>query len=341
MTIWKYLKDQNLLLLGWLLFVAMTAFVMWLLPGEQVDWGTIGYLALLEGVVLVVFLAVHYSFKKSWWKKLDVAEAESVMQNYLTGARTEEEQLQQNYINQVIREHQESMQQFVENQEEQKDYIDSWVHEIKVPLAASKLLLQSIEFDIPDEKFMQLENEWNKIDGYVEQVLYFARMDSFTKDYLIQETSLKGIIQPLLRNQANYFIQKNLHYTVVGEDQTVLTDGKWIGFIFNQLLSNAIKYTPENGSITITLSRDQKGVRLLLTDTGIGIPQEDLRRIFDKGFTGQNGRYSEMHSTGLGLYLAQNLSQQLGVELTAESEVGKGTTMSLYFPALSYYQEMR
>ena len=121
----------------------------------------------------------------------------------------------------------------------------------------------------------------------------------------------------------------------------MLTDAKWIGFIFQQLLSNAIKYTPENGEIFILLDKSDKGVTLTVKDSGIGIPKEDLRRIFDKGFTGQNGRFSEMHATGLGLYLAQNLANQLGVELTAESTVGVGTAMTLFFPYVSYYQEQR
>lgn len=341
MHIKNYLKDRWLLFVGWVVFVLLTAFVLWLAPNLQVDWGTLLYLALLEALVLTSFLVGDYLYKKRWWKKLQSADGESTMQNYLTGARTEEEKVQQRYINQLIREHQEAMQQVVVNQQEQKDYIDSWVHEIKVPLAASQLLLRSIEFDIPDDKYMQLENELAKIDEYVEQVLYYARLDSFSKDYLIQESSLKEIIQPIIRSQANYFIQKNIHFSVEGEDQTVLTDAKWIGFIFRQLLTNALKYTPTNGKVLILLKKEQQGITLQMKDNGIGIPEEDLRRIFDKGFTGSNGRYSETHSTGLGLYLAKNLAEQLGVELTATSTVGQGTTMNLFFPVLSFFQEQK
>ena len=115
----------------------------------------------------------------------------------------------------------------------------------------------------------------------------------------------------MIRSQANYFIQKNIRYEIVGEDHTVLTDAKWIAFIFNQLLSNAIKYTPDHGNI------------------------------IDKGFTGRNGRLSKTHSTGLGLYLAKNLAEKLGIHLTAESTEGKGTTMTLFFPILNFYNEKR
>lgn len=341
MSIWKYLKDQWWVFIGWFLFVVLTMFVIWLSPGVHLSVGTFWYLILIQSVMLGIILAVHYLSKRRWWQELSFHEGDSVLQKYLSTARSEEERLEQEFINQVIREHQENMQQVVTNQDEQKDYIDSWVHEIKVPLAASQLLLRSIEFDIEDNKYMALENELHRIDEYVDQVLYVARLDSFTKDYLIQETSLKQIIQPVLRSQANYFIQKNIRFTVEGDDQQVLTDSKWIGFIFRQLLSNAIKYTPENGTITIVLHKKREGVQLEMADSGIGIPEEDMRRIFDKGFTGQNGRNAQTHSTGLGLYLAKNLAKQLGVTLTAESVVGTGTKMMLFFPMLSYYEEER
>lgn len=339
MRIRDYIKDQLPIIFGWLLFVGLTGFILWLTPGFAATMENLLYVAGIQLVILLAFLAYYYYYKNRWWKKLQISEAESTMQNYMSGARTKTEQLQQDYINQVIREHQTQIQEIVAAQEEQKDYIDSWVHEIKVPLAASQLLLRSIEFDIPDEKFIQLENELNKMDGYVEQVMYVARLDNFSKDYLIENTPLKAVILPVIRSNANYFIQKQLRYQVVGEDQTVLTDGKWISFILQQIISNAIKYTPEKGEITISLTGSDEGVLLSVADTGIGIPSEDLRRIFDKGFTGRNGRFSEMHSTGLGLYLAYNLAQQLGVRLTVASQVGKGTTVGLFFPYLSYYQE--
>ena len=228
------------------------------------------------------------------------------------------------------------LEQLLASQKDQKDYMDSWIHEIKVPLAAVDLILNSIEFDIPDDKFILLQNEIQQIDEYVEQILYYSRSDEFVNDYLIQEYSLKKIIQPIIRSQANYFIQKNLQLILAEQDAKVLTDAKWIEFIFRQLLSNAIKYTPDHGQINIEIEARNGGIALILQDSGIGIPSEDLRRIFDKGFTGENGRKAQQHSTGLGLYLAKTLASKLGVELSAESTVNKGTTMTLFFPRLDY-----
>ncbi|WP_348920792.1 two-component system sensor histidine kinase SapS [Enterococcus rotai] len=341
MTIGKYLKDHWLLLIGWLFFIGVTCFILWLSPDMVVNPSIIGYLVLLQGLFLLLFLTIDYSLKKSWWRSLDISEHPPSLQHYLGEASKAEEKLAQDYINGLLVEHQQVMQQAINNQQDQKDYIDSWVHEIKVPLAAVNLVLQSIEDDIPEKKYYLVENELSKIDEYVEQVLYYARLDSFSRDYLIQEYSLKEIVQSVIRTQGNYFIQKSLQFSIEGDDQMVLTDAKWVAFIFKQLVSNAIKYTPAGGKITVIISRTKEGAWLSLKDTGIGIPKEDQHRIFDKGFTGENGRTSEQHSTGLGLYLAKSLADKLGHQLTMESVEGEGTTVKLLFPFLSYFNERR
>lgn len=341
MTIRKYLLDHWLSFIGWFFFIAVTCFILWLSPNTTVNLSMIGYLVLLQGLFLLLFLTIDFTLKRRWWHSLDISTQPPSLEHYLSDASMAEEKMVQEYINGLLIEHQLAMQQAITNQQDQKDYIDSWVHEIKVPLAALNLLLQSIEDDIPEQKYYLVENELNKIDEYVEQVLYYARLDSFSKDYLIQEYSLKEIVQSVIRTQGNYFIQKNLSFSIAGDDQLVLTDAKWVSFIFKQLVSNAIKYTAPEGSISVTIARTKEGAWLELEDSGMGIPQEDLRRIFDKGFTGENGRKSEQHSTGLGLYLAKNLADKLGHQLIVESVQGEGTTMRILFPFLSYYNEQR
>lgn len=341
MTFWQFLKDRKDLLICGGLFMLVTVFMLWLLPEGGVRLSDALYLVLIQFSLLVMILVFFYLRRKNWWGKFTDKKQDSPLQHYLTGAKSNEEHLIQDYINQQVQEHQQLMQDVVASQKDQKEFIDSWIHEIKVPLAAVDLIMHSIEFDIDDEKYTLMQNELGKIDSYVEQVLYYARLDSFSRDYLIQEYSLKEITQPVISNQANYFIQKRLRLETIGEDQKVLTDSKWVGFIFQQILSNAIKYTPENGTIKITYEQRNKGVELAIADSGIGIPKEDLGRIFDKGFTGANGRLAEQHSTGLGLFLAKNLAEKLGIELSIESEQGKGTTVRLFFPTLTYYDEKR
>ncbi|MGM0214745.1 two-component system sensor histidine kinase SapS [Enterococcus sp. AZ109] len=339
MTFLRFLKDKLIILLGWGVLSALMVFMVWLTPDLHGFMDNLSYLLLLQLFLLFLFFAFDYYRKKDWYQQL--SQPDAGLQQFLDEADTEEEKLVQEYINQQVRQHHQLMQQAISNQKDQKDYVDSWIHEIKVPLAAVGLILQSVEYDIDDNKYTLLQNEVQKIDEHVEQVLYYSRLDEFINDYLIQEYSIKKIIQPVIRSQANYFIQKNLQLVMSEEDAAVLTDGKWIAFIFRQLLSNAIKYTPENGKIEVLITQKNDGAYLQLKDTGIGIPSEDLGRIFDKGFTGENGRSAQQHSTGLGLYLAKKLAEKLGVELTAESQWGEGTTMTLFFPRLNYYQESR
>ncbi|MBP1046861.1 sensor histidine kinase [Enterococcus sp. BWM-S5] len=341
MAFWKYIKDQWLLVIGWLFFMGLTSLILWLSPTLHLSFSSISYLMLLGLLVLTAVLLIDFQLKKRWWRALYTPDHPPMLDQYLKNAGRADEQLVQEYVNGLLIEHNKVMEQVIDNQQAYKDYIDSWVHEIKVPLAALHLLLDSMEDDIEDEAYYQTENELIKIDEYVEQVLYYSRLDSFSRDYLIREYSLKKLVQSVVKTQANYFIQKNIHFSLVGEDQLVLTDGKWLEFIFKQLLSNALKYTPNGGEIEVDISKDKTGVMLSLKDSGIGIPEADRHRIFDKGFTGENGRLNEQHSTGLGLYLAKSLSDKLGHQLTVASDEGKGTTLQLFFPVISYYHETR
>lgn len=340
MTFTKYLKDRLLILAGWGVLSLLLIFMVWLTPDLRGFWDNLSYLLVLQLFLVFLFFTIDFYRRKKWFKSFD-KEENSHLQHFVESASSNEEQLIQEYVNQQVREHHLMVEQLLASQKDQKDYMDSWIHEIKVPLAAVDLILNSIEFDIPDDKFVLLQNEIQQIDEYVEQILYYSRSDEFVNDYLIQEYSLKKIIQPIIRSQANYFIQKNLQLSLTEEDAKVLTDAKWIEFIFRQLLSNAIKYTPDHGQINIKIEVRKGGVALILQDNGIGIPPEDVGRIFDKGFTGENGRKAQQHSTGLGLYLAKTLASELGVDLTAESTMNEGTTMTLFFPRLDYYHEER
>ncbi|GCF93231.1 two-component sensor histidine kinase [Enterococcus florum] len=340
MTIKNFLKDKLFLFFGWLVLSGLMVFMIWLTPDLSHFMDNVAYLLLLQFFFLLLFIGLDYYRKREWYQQLQLQE-ENHLQQYLDQADSEEEKLVQMYINQQVQDHHQMMQQVISNQKDQKDYVDSWIHEIKVPLAAVDLILHSIEYDIEDEKFILLQNELQKIDEYVEQVLYYSRLDEFVNDYMIQEVSLKKIVQPVIKSQANYFIQKNLKMSLSEEDAQVLTDEKWVAFIFRQLLSNAIKYTPDGKEIHVGIEKQSKGISLSVTDEGVGIPAEDMGRIFDKGFTGENGRLTEQHATGLGLYLAKKLAEKLGVDIAASSEPGQGTTMTLFFPQLSYYQENR
>ena len=204
-------------------------------------------------------------------------------------------------------------------QQEMMDYYTLWAHQIKTPLAAMQLLLTE---DPPDRS--ALSAELLKTEEYVEMVLSYLRLGCDTTDFVLRRCSLDGIIRAALRKYARLFILKKITLQFHETGRTVLTDEKWLGFVVGQLLSNALKYTPEGGTIRIY----GDGETLAVADTGIGIREEDLPRVFEKGFTGYNGR-AEKKSTGIGLYLCRRILTKLGHELTITSRPGQGTIARL------------
>lgn len=202
------------------------------------------------------------------------------------------------------------------------EYYTIWAHQIKTPIAAMRLLLQSGD----GLQNRELSEELQRIEQYVEMVLCYLRLDADTTDYVIKEYDLDGIVRQAVRNYAAQFIRKKikLHYSPVS--CKVLTDEKWMLFVLEQVLSNALKYT-KTGEISILLEGPET---LCIRDTGIGIAPEDLPRIFEKGYTGYNGR-SDKKASGIGLYLCRRICRNLGHKISAESAVGQGTAVRIDF----------
>ena len=204
---------------------------------------------------------------------------------------------------------------------EMVDYYTAWVHQIKTPIAAMRLTLQPD--DPPNAR--RLMSQLLRIEQYVDMVLMYLRLDEGTSDYVIRACDLDGIIRQSLRKFAGEFIDRKLtlHYEPL--HLSVVTDEKWLGFVVEQVLSNALKYTPEGGRITIDA---EAPATLCIRDTGIGITAEDLPRIFDRGYTGRNGR-TYRQASGIGLYLCRRICRDLGHTITASSAAGEGTVLRL------------
>ena len=198
------------------------------------------------------------------------------------------------------------------------DYYSMWAHQIKTPIAAMNLLLQTEKEEHP-VLVSELEMELFKIQQYVEMVLTYLRMEDMSADLSFAVCDLDTVIRQVVRKYSKMFILKKITLVYEPIQETVLTDEKWLSFVLEQLLSNALKYT-ENGSVHIY----KKGQILVVEDTGIGIREEDLPRIFERGFTGYNGR-NDKKSTGIGLYLCKSVMDKLQHGLWLESEAGKGT----------------
>lgn len=199
------------------------------------------------------------------------------------------------------------------------DYYTMWVHQIKTPIASMHLILQKED----SEDSRRLRAELFRVEQYVQMVLCFLRLDSDFTDYVIKEYRVDDIIRPAVRRLAPQFIMKKLALEYEQTDVAVLTDEKWLSFVVEQILSNAVKYT-SSGSISIKCDGD----RLVISDTGIGIAAEDLPRIFDKGYTGFNGR-ADRKASGIGLYLCRRICDNLGHSIKVESAAGQGTTITI------------
>lgn len=218
---------------------------------------------------------------------------------------------------------------------EYKEYIEQWIHEIKTPITAMKLLCENHRMDWTKELLLELE----KTNRFTEQALYYARSEHTEKDYSVREMSLSQVVHQAIADNKYLLLQNGIHLEVEEMQDTVYSDEKWVRFILNQLIANAVKYRSEQPILHFSASRQQDQVVLVVEDNGIGIPSADLPRIFEKGFTGQNGR-TVQQSTGIGLYLCKRLCEKLGIGIIADSS-DHGTAISLSFHINCLIQEVQ
>lgn len=202
------------------------------------------------------------------------------------------------------------------------DYYTLWAHQIKTPIAASSLLIGEIE----DKKVKnQLEQELFKIESYVNIVLQYLRLESFHEDLVLKKENVEDLVKEIVKKYAIFFIQKGLSLNLHDLDRTIITDRKWFVVILEQVLSNSLKYTSQGG-IEIYFQEDT----LYIKDSGLGIQDSDLLRVFERGFSGYNGRLTQQ-SSGLGLYLSKKIADELGHQISIASQVGHGTTVMISF----------
>ena len=221
-----------------------------------------------------------------------------------------------------------------QNSQEYQEYLDSWVHEIKTPIAAARLIVENHK----NPTTLRIDDELRRIDSFVEQVLYYARSTAVEKDFKVEKTTLQALVNSALKTYSKPLIQVGGRPVFNGLDVPVCADTKSCAFIIGQIISNSIKYRTENLQVSFSAYAKQNAVRLVISDNGIGISPADLPRVFDKGFTGDNGRrYSK--STGIGLYLCKKLCGKMNIGITIQSELGQGTAVTLSFPRESYLQE--
>ena len=214
-----------------------------------------------------------------------------------------------------------------ESRKEYREYVERWVHEVKTPLTAARLLCQRL--DGPARRRLSLELD--TIDAHAERALYYARSENPEKDFVIRESSLEEICLDAVEAHRSLLQESGASVNLEGLAGTVSTDPKWAAFVVGQLLQNSARYCRENLRITFSARREGRRVLLTIADNGMGIPPEDLPRVYERGFTGSNGR-ARGGSTGLGLYLCRRLSDAMEVTLEITSVPGEGTRTVLGFP---------
>lgn len=213
------------------------------------------------------------------------------------------------------------------NLSERKDlqeYFLAWIHQIKTPITVSKLLLDELEDSDTAE---HLKTEMLYIDRYTNMALGYLKLINHEKDMDITAVELDKVVSPILKRYSRLFIRNHIYLIYENIGDKVVTDAKWLSALLEQIISNAVKYT-KNGKVEISF--DKKKNRLVISDSGIGIRNEDLPKIFDKGYSGFNGRLNQK-SSGIGLYMAKRIAHKLSITIDAESEVGKGSSFFIYF----------
>lgn len=323
----QYLKNQlPVILLHVSGIVALTLFLITI--GTSIQ--AILFIAFIWIVVVSCYLIASCFIRKKQVQKL-LTMAEQLEEKYLlpevmgTPERAEEQ-----VFYQILKLAEKSMLEKIgEVQRERieyKEYIEQWVHEIKTPITAMKLICENHRSELTRELLVEIE----QINQFTEQALYYARSEHTANDYSIREIQLVDVIHDAVADN-RYLLRKN-HVVVKVDDngKRAYIDDKWIRFILNQVISNAVKYRTEQPLLHFFTTQEQNQVILSIQDNGIGIPPTDLPRVFEKGFTGQNGRIVHS-STGIGLYLCKRLCDKLGIGLTIYSQ-DKGTIVSLLFP---------
>lgn len=322
----QYLKNQlPVILINLLGMLALALFLI--ASGNNIQ--TILFILIVWMTVVVLCLITFYITRKRHVNKL-LDMTEQLEERYLIAEiMAVPEKADEQVFYQIMKMAEKSMLEKIGEEErerrEYKEYIEQWIHEVKTPITAMKLLCENNRSLFTRDMLVELEN----INRFTEQALYYARSEHAEKDYSIREIRLSNVVHDAIAESKYLLRQSNVAITVDNMESRVYTDDKWVRFILNQIISNAVKYRTAQPVLHFFTTEENNQIVLSVEDNGIGIPQSDLSRIFEKGFTGQNGR-TVHSSTGIGLYLCKRLCDKLGIGLAAHSG-GNGTRISLSF----------
>ena len=284
------------------------------------------------------FLGIYFEYrkKKSFYEetlgKLNNLDEKYLIAEMLKVPAFIEECILQTILHETDKAMIEKINQYKYVQEEYKDYIELWIHEVKLPIATSKMIIENN----PNSITLSIDEELSEIENYIEQALYYARSEIANNDYYIKKCNLKDIVNEVIKKNKKNLITKKIKIETNNIEKIIYTDQKWTQFILNQIIQNSIKYKKETDSVIICKAEEKKeNVILKIIDNGIGIKEAELPKVFDKGFTGTNGRI-EKKSTGIGLFLCKKLCTKLGMGIEINSIENKETEVKIIFPKNSF-----
>ena len=334
MSFTAFFKDK-ILYFALLLFVIITSEIL-LLSADIILYIRI-YIGLLPIILFFIALFVEYYNKNKYYSnlknRLEELEEKYLISEVIKKPEFSEGKILKEVLEETGKSMLENVNKYKRSGEDYKEYIELWIHEIKIPIATSKMIIENNKTKITQS----INEELDKIENFIEQALYYARSNTVEKDYIIKKVNLKEIVNnSILKNKVS-LIQNKVNVNIHDIERYVYTDSKWCIFILNQIIQNSIKYSKkENRKLNIFSKEKKEKVVLYIKDNGIGIKKGEITKVFDKGFTGENGRIIEKKSTGIGLYLSKKLCEKIGVGLELNSEKGIGTEVRMIFPKNSF-----
>lgn len=335
MSFWMFLKEKIVQIV--LLMFAVVTIEIFLMIYSFDSFIKIYIPMIIFGLYMAGFI-YEYQIKKRYYdelqKTIDELDEKYLITEIMKTPNFIEGKILKNILGQVDKSMHEQVNKYKYLQEDYKEFIELWIHEVKLPLTTSKMIIENNKNKVT----RSIEEELDSIENYVEQALFYARSSAVEKDYYIRKCNLKDIVNESIKKNKTSLIEEKVDINIHDLDNVVITDSKWIVFILGQIIQNSVKYRNKKSLLNIEVYSEPKKDNTVLNikDNGIGIKKEEISRVFDKGFTGTNGRLAGKKSTGIGLYLCRNLCEKLGVSINVKSTDSVGTVVSLVFPNSSF-----
>ncbi|MFG6146879.1 sensor histidine kinase [Halobacillus sp. B23F22_1] len=330
----SYIKERR----SWILLFVVLQLLALLITyvDSAIPLSSVGYYTFLSSVIFIVFFVARYYRETRFFKELEEREEDLDMTS-LPEANRPFEFIAEKNITEPIETLQRRSASLQAQMDQEKDDLLAWIHEVKTPLTAMHLIIDRLE----DRQLKaQLTHEWLRVHLLLDQQLHQKRMPFIENDLYVEKVEVEPLLFSEINMLRSWCMQKGIGFEVDAAAVTVLSDAKWLGFIFRQLLTNAVKYSKDGSEITITSSRQNGKTTLSIRDHGHGMETRDLPRIFDKGFT-STSQHDNKAATGMGLYLARKAASPLRISMDVQSKLGHGSTFTLTFPKANEFIEIQ